>query len=416
MAERHPGSGARANLTGAGEWSSRLYEADNLAVMAALRAEFAGRFTLLYADPPFATGGEFQGRAWIGGKVGGGRRSAPRQIVAPQAYLDRWDGGITGYLEAMYPRLLLMRDLLAEDGSLYLHVDPRAAHYLKVLLDEVFGPDNFQREIIWRIGWVSGFKTRARNWVRNHDTILFYSKTSRFKFRRQFAARPEGYCRRGDEARRVTPGVPLEDVWTDLPSIQIMSYSAEKSGYPTQKNENLLNRIIQAATDPGDLVGDFYCGSGTTLVTAERLGRGWVGADSGRLAIHTARKRLRDVGERGPFELIRPAVGDQACPGAEPERNGGLPAGWPSVELERPPEGLLLRLAGSSEQLDVIDYWSVGNRLPGGGREIAWESHRTRRRPDLATCTPSLPDAAGRGLEVQLVDVGGVERFFTIPT
>ncbi len=200
----------------------------------------------------------------------------------------------------IYERLVLMRDLLAEDGSIYVHCDWRLTAHLRLALDEVFIPDNFQREIIWRIGWLPGYKTKAKNWIRNHDTILFYTKTkNNFTFNKEYIPYTDDYVRR-DGSKPKGEGYPMEDTWNcsnidQLDSIQIMSFSTEKTGYATQKNENLLTRIIKASSNEGDLVADFFCGSGTTAAVAEKLGRKWIATDLGKFAIHTTRKRMIGV-------------------------------------------------------------------------------------------------------------------------
>ena len=142
-----------------------LVHGDNLAAMDALLRAGGPRIDLAVIDPPFATGGAFE----VVTAVGEGEAT----IRAP-AYSDRWEGGVAGFLAFLDPRLRLLHQLLADDGSLYVHLDPTVAHPVKVLLDEIFGAEGFQREIVWRIGWVSGFKSRARNWIRNHDLIFFY--------------------------------------------------------------------------------------------------------------------------------------------------------------------------------------------------------------------------------------------------
>lgn len=215
----------------------------------------------------------------------------------------------------MYERLTLMRELLKPTGSIYVHLDPTVGHYVKTLMDEIFGQESFQREIVWRIGWVSGYKTTAKNWIRNHDTILFYVRTpGEFKFNKSYTAYPPGYKRRGDD-EATGKGFPIDDVWNanesefqleggeSLDSIQIKSYSAEKTGFATQKNESLLKRVITASSDEGDLVGDFFCGSGTTLAVSEKLQRRWVGCDISRFAVHTSRKRLLSISDVKPFAV-----------------------------------------------------------------------------------------------------------------
>ncbi len=295
-------------------WRNRLILGDNLLAMGSLLGEYAGKVDLVYVDPPFATGTDFAFRAEVGGE--GAEAARERAFVEGAAYRDTWGGGIDAYLQMMYDRLRLMRELLKETGSIYVHLDARVSHYVRLILDEVFGPAAFQREIVWRIGWVSGYKSAARNWIRNHDTILFYVATpGRFTFNKEYVPYPPGYRRRG-QAETQGKGYPVEDVWNASPlefelagddsldSIQIRSFSREKTGWATQKNESLLRRIIRVSSNPGDLVADFFCGSGTTVAVAEKLGRRWIGCDLSPLAIHTARKRLLGVQGCRPFEIL----------------------------------------------------------------------------------------------------------------
>lgn len=286
-----------------------LVEGDNLLSLEALAREHAGAVDLVYIDPPFATGGRFEVVTPVGSSRDGPRLRQP-------AYTDAWPGGVGGLLAMLDPRLRLLHELLAPHGSLYVHVDPTVGHAVKLQLDEIFGPGCFQREIVWRIGWVSGFKTRARNWIRNHDLIFFYVKDpARFTFNKHYMPHPPGYRRR-DGSLPKGKGVPLDDVWNagdaelslrgrdSLDSIQIKSFSTEKTGYATQKNESLLRRIVEASSNPGDLVLDAFCGSGTTLAVAEALGRRWIGCDTGRAAIEIATRRLLASSPRRAFEVL----------------------------------------------------------------------------------------------------------------
>jgi site-specific DNA-methyltransferase (adenine-specific)/adenine-specific DNA-methyltransferase len=271
-------------------WRNLLIHGDNLEVMSALRGDLCGKVDLIYGDPPFFSGKD---------------RHYRQGTEAKYAYGDTWPGGLPEYLEYIRARLELCRDLLADTGSIYIHLDPTVSHYVKVLMDEVFGPERFIREIIWRIGWVSGFKTRAKNWARNHDVILFYSKGPEFRFTKIFIPHEPGYRRRGEPGK--APGKCVDDVWVDMPSIQIMSFAQEKTGYDTQKNENLLERILAASSSAGDLVADVFCGSGTTLVVAERMGRRWVGVDISPAAIEVTQDRLEGIEGCREFEVIRRA-------------------------------------------------------------------------------------------------------------
>jgi DNA modification methylase len=284
---------------GGSAWRNRLVLGDARRVLSSLLPELEGRVALVYVDPPYGTGGSFDYLANI--------PEAPKQArIAVPAYRDASD--LDAWLAMFAETASLLRRLLAEGGSLYVHLDAHVAHYAKVVLDEIFGPAAFQREIVWRIGWVSGFKSQARGWIRNHDTILFYAKGGRARtFHKSYAPYPPGYRRRDGSPPR-GKGHPIDDVWNAseadrLDSIQIMSFSGEKVGYPTQKNEALLARIVAASSDPGDLVLDAFAGSGTTAIVAEKLGRRWIACDASPVAVHATRRRLLALGAARPFVL-----------------------------------------------------------------------------------------------------------------
>ena len=205
---------------------------------------------------------------------------------------------LDAYLINMAERLILMKNTLKPTGSIYLHCDPTASHYLKALLDVIFGKDNFRNEIIWRIGWVSGYKTQKKGWIRNHDTILYYLKSEAAKgyFNKEYIPHAKDYRRR-DGKKPTGKGIPIEDTWNcsegdKLDSIMIKSFSREKLGYPTQKSLALLERIIKASTNLGDLVLDPFCGCGTTVHAAEALGRRWIGIDIARFSTGLVKNRL----------------------------------------------------------------------------------------------------------------------------
>ena len=284
-------------------WTNKLIWGDNKLVLSSLkngplRAEIEAQdgLKLIYIDPPFDVGADFSMDIEIGDET----FTKDPNILEEIAYRDTWGKGADSFVAMIYERLSLMHDLLAKDGSIYVHCDWRLTAPLRLALDEIFIADNFQREIIWRIGWLSGYKTKAKNWIRNHDTILFYSKDkNNFTFNKEYIPYADNYVRR-DGSKPEGEGYPMEDTWNcsdidQLDSIQIMSFSAEKTGYATQKNENLLSRIIKASSNEGDLVADFFCGSGTTAAVAEKLGRKWIATDLGKFAIHTTRKRMIGV-------------------------------------------------------------------------------------------------------------------------
>ena len=348
-------------------WHNMLIFGDNLQAMKTLlkmkeqgqlvNADGSRGVKLVYIDPPFATRKEFAG------------------AQEEKAYQDKLIGA--RFVEFLRKRLVMMRELLTSDGSIYVHLDEKKSHYIKVIMDEVFGEHRFQREIVWRIGWLSGFKTQAKNWIRNHDVLLFYTASPNFIFNKIYIPYPDDYIRR-DGTKPEGEGYPIEDTWNcydidRLDSIQIMSFSGEKTGFPTQKNENLLERIIRASSNEGDIILDAFAGSGTTLAVAEKLGRRWVGIDSSKLAIYTIQKRMlnlkSEIGNKGkplkpkPFTLYNAGLYDFA-------RLKELPwDGWRSYALglfqcqDKPHKVSGIQLDGFRGGDDVL----VFNHTLGGG-------------------------------------------------
>lgn len=269
---------------------------------------------LIYLDPPFNSKADYA--APIGSKAAGAAFKDTwslsdidaewiNQMEAKHPALWRvMLAGITpsdkSYLAYMAVRLLEMHRVLKPTGSIYLHCDPTMSHYLKLVMDVVFGRQNFRNEIVWRIGWVSGFKTQKRGWIRNHDTLLYYTATPAAAggFNKEYIPYPEGYRRR-DGQLPTGKGIPIEDTWNcsdsdRLDSIMIKSFSNEKTGYPTQKPLALLERIIKASSNPGDVVLDPFCGCATACVAAETLGRNWAGIDISPKAVELVRARLAE--------------------------------------------------------------------------------------------------------------------------
>lgn len=294
-------------------WVNRLVYGDNLLAMAALLAgdedtpSLRGKVDLVYIDPPFDSKADYRTKV----QLPDAEIEQRPTVIEQFAYSDTWSDGTASYLRMIVPRLVLMRELLASTGSIYVHVDPTVGHYVKIVLDEIFGKDLFEREIIWRIGWISGYKSTAPNWIRNHDNIFYYTKSDNFVFNKQYIPYADDYVRR-DGRKPEGAGYPIEDTWNcsdmdRLDSIQIMSFSREKVGYDTQKNANLLARIITASTNEGSIVADLFGGSGTTAAVAERLGRRWITSDIGKPACMIMRKRLIDQGAK-PF--LYQAIGD----------------------------------------------------------------------------------------------------------
>jgi len=294
-------------------WRNKLIWGDNLLVMSALLAEFAGKIDLIYIDPPFATGADFVFAAHIGDGKSKGKRRQP--VIQEKAYRDTWGRGLSSYLSMLWQRLPLLRELLSDSGSIYIHLGWDISSYVLALMNEVFGEDCLQNIIIYNYG---KFRHSKERWKRDFDVILFYAKNpTTWTFNHdavldQYRKRTEIRFDKVDDAgrrykivkgRRVyyQGGVTPSSVWR-LSNLQMNA--VESLGYPTQKTEELLTKIMTASSNPGDLVADFFCGSGTTLAVAEKLGRRWIGCDLGRLAIHTARKRLLSLTNCQPFDIV----------------------------------------------------------------------------------------------------------------
>ena len=283
------------------EWRNRLIWGDKKYVLPALMADFAGAVDLVYIDPPFFTGDDFS----FSTAVNGEDFTREPNLIEQKAYRDTWGGGIDGYLSWFHTSLQYLRELLAETGSIYVHLDWHLSHYAKLVLDEVFGAQNFRNEIVWH--YTGGGRSNTY-YSRKHDIIYWYSKNEAYVFNVDAIRVPyketSGYAKGGIVAKsgkRYMPhpaGTPADDVW-DIPIINPLA--DERIGYPTQKPEDLLSRVLLGGTNAHDLVLDCFAGSGTTAVVAEKLGRRWIACDLGRFAIHTTRKRLLAVPDVRPF-------------------------------------------------------------------------------------------------------------------
>ncbi len=349
------------------EWRNRLIWGDKKYVLPSLLPEFAGKVNLIYIDPPFNVGSDFSFTATIADHPDTEDDETTSfvkepSIIEQKAYRDTWGKGLDSYMQWFYETVLLLKELLAEDGSIYVHLDWHVGHYAKAIMDEIFGYENLESQIIWeRVTTHSDTK----GFGFNHDMILFYSKTEKFNWNTQYIPHDETYIKshyssidesgrrytlgdasaagsgppriffgkelqppRGthwrwsqenidrlcDEGRIVMTsggkprykryldemkGKVLQSVWTDV--FPVNSQAQERVNYSTQKPEALLERIIKASSNETDLVLDCFCGSGTTAATAEKLNRRWITCDLGRFAIHTARKRFLGIDNVKPF-------------------------------------------------------------------------------------------------------------------
>lgn len=265
--------------------TNKLYLADNLDILTKWYSEGQREFIdLIYIDPPF--GNDFD-KKWN----------------------LKWNS-IQDYINQMYPRVFLMREMLKPTGSFYYHCDPTASHYIKMMLDQIFGMENFRNEIVW---CYTGPSAAKRFFPEKHDVILFYSKSDKYTFNvddiripYKGTLAPQGPNRKWNEneeeriKKAMELGKVVEDYWSDI-SIAVRS-SKENLGYPTQKPEKLMERIELASSNPGDLVVDFYMGGGTTIAVAEKLKRNWIGVDINPRAIEITEQRLKKIDPILTFE------------------------------------------------------------------------------------------------------------------
>ncbi|MCZ7556002.1 MAG: site-specific DNA-methyltransferase [Bacteroidia bacterium] len=353
------------------EWRNRLIWGDKKYVLPSLLPEFAGKVDLIYIDPPFNAGADFTYRATIADNPDTEEDERTEfvkepSIIEQKAYRDTWGRGLDSYLQWFYDTIVILRDLLSQDGSLYVHLDYNMMHYAKVALDEVFGQDYFQNEIVWKR---TGAHNSAKRYGPVHDVILFYTKSATFVWNQQYQdnskyveqryatvdengrrfqavsliaagirsgssgrswrgidvtakgnhwrytiAKLDELDKNGDIYWPERGGLPrlkmyaedvkgslVQDWWDDIPPVN--SQASERLGYQTQKPEALLERLIRASSNEGNLILDCFCGSGTTVAVSERLKRRWISCDLGRFAIHTTRKRLLQMEGISPFVI-----------------------------------------------------------------------------------------------------------------
>lgn len=311
---------------------NKLFWGDNLQVLSHLLKTHRGKIDLIYIDPPFDSKADYVKKVKIRDERVGG---TPQGIFEEKQYTDIWERD--EYLQFMYERLLIMRELLSEKGSIYLHCDWHRNSYIRLIMDEVFGEDNFINEVVWGYRIQGVGKT---TWARKHDTILFYAREKTYYFRPQqerviyekpfidtkvipaqigeLTEKDRDAIFKSIKEKKALPDrykkiifdtyysdVYVRDVWDHDATKPLISGSSEYVDYPTQKPEGLLERIITASSQEGDIVADFFSGSGTTLAVAQRLGRRWIGCDINIGALQTATKRLNQIIEDQQKEKIK---------------------------------------------------------------------------------------------------------------
>ena len=327
-------------------WTNKLIWGDNKLILSSLKngpmrkeIEAQGGLKLIYIDPPFDVGADFSTKISIGEGEDGESFTKKPSVIEEIAFRDTWGNGVDSFVAMLYERIKLMHDLLAEDGSIYVHCDWRVNSYLRLILDEVFGKDNFRNEIVWQRDAVGkGAKKISKQWSKEIESIFWYSKSDMYFFEQQYKENDElthtqlkefrykeadgrlfkivtlgDYSQKSIDAFKkqnlihtTSTGkeykkyyldefrLAIGSLWNDIANIS-HGKNPEVLDYPTQKPEKLISRIMKSCSKEGDLVADFFCGSGTTLSVAEKMNRKWIGTDLGKFGVHTSRKRMIGV-------------------------------------------------------------------------------------------------------------------------
>ncbi len=409
----------------------RLVRGDNLAGMQALLAQGGvGSMDLAYLDPPFVSRARYTQAVIL----------PDGQSVNRPVFDDTWPS-LDAWLDMLYPRLRLVHALLADTGSLYLHLDWRAADYARVLLDEIFGADAFRNEIVWKRAALLGRKAASGQYGRVTDSLLFYTKSDRFTFNRLSVERetPRAGARWDAEAGRwyrtapsgdyteqslaglaeqgrihqtrtgrrrvkyfltetadgrLVDQVPLDNLWLDIPDMMHLP-PAERTGYPTQKPLALLQRIIRVSSNPGDRVLDPFAGAGTTLVASAQLGRRWTGLEASAAGVAVTRARLLEQGRRG-FDVLE--VGGEGAGG--PSGAGEADQDRPTFEVQVRPDdagehlcAVAVRSSPDTARPHSLEYWAVDWQYDGMFRSD-WQGWRGYGRVSAAVpaqATAPLP-------------------------
>lgn len=290
------------------DWRNKLFWGNNLEVLYFLLNHFKEKIDLIYIDPPFFSGTNYQIKI-----------KEDKKVYDSIAYYDHWDKDLSSYLQMLYDRILLFKRILSNKGLIFIHSDWHANHYIRLILDEIFGKNKFVNNIIWY--YYNKYSAGKKNLPRAHDTILVYSKSNNYTFNQIRIPRkkPRKQLKRemvngvlknakdekGNVIYRIVTDKKMDDVWR-IPCLQ--PASKEYTGFPTQKHHDLLERIIKIGSNEGDLVADFFCGSGTSLLMAEKLKRRWIGCDISEYSIYLTRNRILDFQKQTqnyiPFEIF----------------------------------------------------------------------------------------------------------------
>ena len=436
-------------------WNNLLICGENKLLMKLLLKDYSNKINLIYIDPPFATGGNFTYKIHIGSKS---------HTESAKAYSDTWSEGLESYLTFLYKRLVLMKYLLSENGSIYVHLDWHVSHYIKIILDEIFGTENFRNEIIWSYPAAS-VQTR-RFFIRSYDVILFYTKSNDYIFNddpniyMEYSNRVKNALKKDEQgtfyyrggshngkklSRKVyvkQSGIFPRDLWNDIPYIR--ANTSEYQGFSTQKPERLLKRIILASSNENDLVADFFCGTGTTLIVAEKLKRRWLGCDLAKPTINIARKRILDISNSNdmyrweepykfsyqPFELITLNQKDANIFQnflTENSKKGLKLAETPIFDVSINQTGNKVRIELLNYKLpyslndeitaklvsfhDLIDYWAIDFNHSSNCFHNVWFSYKTpkNRTLELISETYKYVEPKQYQILVKVINIFGQE-------
>lgn len=280
------------------KWKNKLFWGNNYKALRFFLQKYKQKVDLIYIDPPFYSGANYELKI-----------EKNNETYTEEAYQDKWHQDLDSYLQMIYERLILMKKLLKDSGLIFIHLDWHASHYVKLIMDEIFGTDNFINSIVWY--YYNKYSASKSNLPRAHDDILLYSKSENYKLNeiRIPREKPKKQLKRkmidgvlknvkdedGHVIYRTVHDKKLDDVWK-IPCMQ--PASSQWTGYPTQKHHKLLERIIKLGSNEQDLIADFFCGSGTTLYAAEKLRRRWIGADISQYSIYLTKKRILEYQNR----------------------------------------------------------------------------------------------------------------------
>ena len=398
-----------------------FYHCDTIEGLPLLLQAFEQKIQVIYLDPPFFTGQNFQFQQRIGES---GWQGNMKSIIAHKAYSDQWDSK-ESFLFMLKEVLSYAHRLLKPEGSIFLHLDYRFSPYARILMDEIFGADNLLNEIIW--SYKSGGRAKE-HFSRKHDNILFYRKSKKHYFNIEEIGIKRGTEKRNNMKRQLDDDgrvfwsiksngkvykyyedgkIYPSDVWDDISHLQ--QKDPERTGYDTQKPEALLQRIIKAASQPGDWIGDFFAGSGTTLAVAQKTGRNWIGMDKSEFSLHTCRKRLLLSPANGNVHFYHPSNimqdrSDKAILKAIKNEQQGI-----NISIL---DYFCKRLEGVHNYLDYIDYWAVGTEVNGKFMPAQY-SFRSLKKPSINSMLSIFCFIKGR-IVVHIVDIFGEQSFIEL--